>query len=248
MERTVQQKGKLIIPAFSVGRTQQIVYALNRLCERGDLPSVPIFVDSPLAVDATTVYRSHFDSFDEETQQQILSEEDRNPLAFESLHYIRKAEHSKALNSLAGPAVIISASGMCEAGRVLHHLKNNIEQESTTILFAGYQAPYTLGRRILDGAETARIFGREYQVKARVYRLEGTSGHADQQELLNWAAEIENRGNLRQSRAGALRTGFGRNLPRKIRGAWAAERYYPRSGGRDGDGRLTRFSRYRTRQ
>lgn len=198
VERTVRQKGKLIIPAFSVGRTQQIVYTLNRLYERGDLPSVPVFVDSPPAVDASTVYRSHFDSFDEETQRQILSEEDRNPLEFENLHYIRKVEHSKALNTMAGPAVIISASGMCEAGRVLHHLKNNIEKESTTILFAGYQAPYTLGRRILDGEETARIFGKEYQVKARVYRLEGTSGHADQQELLNWAREIKDRGSLQQ--------------------------------------------------
>jgi metallo-beta-lactamase family protein len=198
LERVVREQGKLLIPAFSVGRTQQIVYALNLLSERGELPKIPVFVDSPLAVEATTVYRSHFDCFDEETQQQILSEDDRNPLGFENLHYVRRAEDSKALNRLKGPAVIISASGMCEAGRILHHLKNNIENPATTILFSGYQAPYTLGRRILDGEQQVRIFGKPHEVRAHVCRLEGTSGHADQQELVAWAQEIKNRGNIRQ--------------------------------------------------
>lgn len=192
--------GKLIIPAFSVGRTQEIVYRLNLLAEAGELPKdMKVFVDSPLAVNATNVFQEHPECFDQEMQNAILNEDDNNPLRFHDLHYVRKAEHSKALNSFPGSCIIISASGMCEAGRILHHLKNNIEKPSTTILFAGYQAPHTLGRIILDKSkDIVRIFGQEYEVKANVFRLEGSSGHADQKELLDWARQTHLDGDLKK--------------------------------------------------
>ena len=196
---TYEAAGKLIIPAFSVGRTQEIVYRLNSLVEDGLLPPMNVFVDSPLAVNATSVFREHVECFDEEAVQQILSEEDEDPLAFRNLHYIRSSKHSKELNNYNKPCIIISASGMCEAGRILHHLKNSIEKENTTILFAGYQAPHTLGRILLDGSkEKVRIYGQEYQVNARVCRLESSSGHADQRELLEWASGIRDQGDLRK--------------------------------------------------
>ncbi len=195
---TFESGGKLLIPAFSVGRTQEIVYRLNLLFEAGDLPPMKVFVDSPLAVNATTVFREHPECFDQDMVDQILKEDDEDPLAFGDLHYIRAAKYSKELNSYNKPCIIISASGMCEGGRILHHLKNNIEKENTTILFAGYQAPHTLGRIILDGTKNkVRIYGQEFEVKAKVCKLEASSGHADQQELLDWADEIGRRGNLK---------------------------------------------------
>lgn len=192
VNETFEKKGKLIIPAFSVGRTQEIVYRLNLLKEDGQLPDIPVFVDSPLAVNATSVFRDkdHIECFDEEMIQQIIKEEDEDPLDFENLHYIRKAEFSKQLNSFKGSCVIISASGMCESGRILHHLKNHITHDTTTILFTGYQAPHTLGRRILDGNDTVRIYGEEVKVRAKVAKLESSSGHADQQGLLDWILAV----------------------------------------------------------
>ena len=192
--------GKLIIPAFSVGRTQELVYRLNQLAEAGELPEdMKVFVDSPLAVNATNVFREHPECYDHEMQQAILNEEDEDPLRFNDLHYIRKAEHSKALNTYDKPCIIISASGMCEAGRILHHLKNNISKPSTTVLFAGYQAPHTLGRILLEGTkDIVKIYGQEYEVKAKTYRLDGSSGHADQKELLEWARQTHQDGDLRK--------------------------------------------------
>lgn len=190
--------GKLIIPAFSVGRTQEIVYRLNLLAEAGELPPIKVFIDSPLAVNATDVFRKHPECFDEQTREAILSEEDEDPLMFNGATYVRSIEASKALNFLKEPAVIISASGMCEAGRILHHLKNNIEKPSTMILFAGYQAPNTLGRILLDRSmDEVRIFGQPYQVKAQVCKLEGSSGHADKAELLSWAKRTADAGDLK---------------------------------------------------
>ncbi len=195
---TVQRGGKLIIPAFSVGRTQEVVYHLNQLWHAGQLPELPVYVDSPLALDATDVYRAHPECYDEEMIQAILDEADQDPLGFRHLRYVRSSSESRKLNDLEGPAVIISASGMCEGGRVLHHLKHHIEDPATTILFAGFQAPHTLGRKILDGMPQVPILGRRYQVRARVARIEGFSAHADRDGLLAWARQAHQSGRLRR--------------------------------------------------
>ena len=166
-EAVYKAGGKLIIPAFSVGRTQEIVYRFNLLAEAGELPPMKVYVDSPLAVNTTDIFRDHVECFDDEMINAILSEEDEDPLDFDDFHYVRTIDDSKALNHSNEPCMIISASGMCEAGRVLHHLKNNIEKPSTMILFAGYQAPNTLGRILLDGSlPKVKIFGQEYEVGA----------------------------------------------------------------------------------
>jgi metallo-beta-lactamase family protein len=192
-------KGKLIIPAFSVGRTQEIVFRLNQLAEAGELPPMKVYVDSPLAVNATDIFRDHVECFDDEMINAILSEDDEDPLAFEKLHYIRSSAASKALNTSKEPCVIISASGMCEGGRILHHLRNNIEKTSTMILFAGFQAPHTLGRILQDQSlEEVKIYGQPYRVKAQVCKLQGSSGHADQYEMLEWAARTAELGNLKK--------------------------------------------------
>ena len=197
-ETVYESGGKLIIPAFSVGRTQEIVYRLNNLAESDNLPPMEVFVDSPLAVNATNVFREHVECYDDDMIERILTEDDEDPLNFNKLHFIRKSELSRELNHYEKPCIIISASGMCEAGRILHHLKNNIEKTNTVILFAGYQAPHTLGRILLDGSkDRVRIYGQEYEVKAKVCRLEGSSGHADQHELLEWAEQIKASGTLK---------------------------------------------------
>ena len=192
-----QSGGKLIIPAFSVGRTQEIVYRLNLLAEAGELPKMRVFVDSPLAVNATNVFREHVECYDDEMLEQIMIEEDEDPLAFHDLHYVRNVEMSKAINQLKEPCVVISASGMCESGRILHHLKNNIEKPETIILFTGFQAPHTLGRILLDQSlDTIKIFGQPYEARAQVRRLESSSGHADQGELFHWAQSMAEQGEL----------------------------------------------------
>ena len=196
---TYQAGGKLIIPAFSVGRTQEIVYRLNLLAEDGELPRMKVFVDSPLAVNATNVFREHVECYDDEMLERILQEEDEDPLAFNDLYYVRSVEMSKAINQIDEPCVVISASGMCESGRILHHLKNNIEKPETIILFTGYQAPHTLGRILQDQSlETVKIFGQPYEVQAQVRRLESSSGHADQGELLTWAKQMAEAGDVQK--------------------------------------------------
>jgi metallo-beta-lactamase family protein len=198
VQRTLTNHGKLIIPAFSVGRTQEIVYRLNLLWEWGRLPKIKVFVDSPLAVNAFEVFRDHVECFDQEMIDRILAERDQDPLKFEHLHYIRSVESSKMLNEYHEPCVIIASSGMCEGGRVLHHLKNHIEKSSTTILFAGFQAPNTLGRQIQDGNKFVKIFGKPYEVRAHVCRLENSSGHADREGLLEWARSMNGQGDVRR--------------------------------------------------
>ena len=197
VNETFKKRGKLIIPAFSVGRTQQIVYWLDQLAEAGELEPIKVFVDSPLAVNATHVFRSHVECYDEEMIYHMMNEDDNDPLGFRNLHYIRKVEMSKALNNYDGPAVIISASGMCEAGRILHHLKNSIGNPKNTILFSGFQAFHTLGRRILDGHKNIRIFGEELIVHADIHKLESSSGHADQEELVDWAKATAAKSNIK---------------------------------------------------
>lgn len=185
---TARRGGKTIIPAFALDRTQEIVYSIHRSILNGALSPLPVFVDSPLAMDATEIYRMHPEVFDQETDAFMEKQED--PFGFRQLTYTRDVEASKAINTLHGPAVIIASNGMVEAGRILHHVKNNIGEPNNTILFVGYQAENTLGRRILDGAKRIRIFGDEYPVRARVERVEGFSGHADRNGLLDWARPI----------------------------------------------------------
>jgi len=178
---TIQRGGKIIVPAFSVGRTQVIVYFLHQLLLEHKIPVIPIFVDSPLAVNATEVFRLHPDLFDQEAREFIRR--GLNIFGCESCTYIRDVEESKALHHRHGPMIIISASGMCEAGRVLHHLKNNVESPKNTVLIVGFQAEHTLGRRIVEKQPHLKIFGREYKLKAKVVVLNGFSAHADRDEL-----------------------------------------------------------------
>jgi metallo-beta-lactamase family protein len=195
---TARRRGKIIIPAFAVGRTQEIVYALNQLEAGGDIPPLSVFVDSPLAVNVTEVFRIHPDEWDEEVRAFMASGRGHNPFDFSRLEYVRDAARSKQLNFLTEPAIIISASGMAESGRILHHLKNNIEDADNTVVFVGYQAENTLGRRILDGVSPVRIFGEEYEVRAQVAAIDGYSAHADQAELLEWAQPCD-RNRLQQA-------------------------------------------------
>ena len=177
-------RGKVIIPAFAVERTQQLLYVLHRLLEAGEIPDVPIFVDSPLAVNATEIFRLHPECFNPELYEFLF--EKRDPFGFEGLTLIRSVAKSRELNTLQGPAIIISASGMCEAGRVLHHLKNNIEDKRNTILFVGYCAENTLGWKIRHKWKEVSIFGESYKLNARVEILDSFSGHADHSELLDY--------------------------------------------------------------
>ena len=182
--------GKVVIPAFTVGRTQEIVYSLHRLVSAHQLPDVPIFVDSPLAVNVTGVFRLHPECYDEELREFVAQDRHPDPFGFDQLRYIRNTEDSKALNKLEGPAVIISASGMCEAGRIQHHLKHNIGDPRNTVLIVSWQAPHTLGRRLIERQKVVKIFGQEYPLRARVEAIHGYSAHADRNGLLDWAKPI----------------------------------------------------------
>jgi metallo-beta-lactamase family protein len=182
VRRTVERGGKVIVPAFSVGRTQTIVYFLHQLRQAGRLPDVPIFVDSPMAARATEVFRAHAECFNDETLRLLRQQPDL--FDDKQVRYIDKVHDSIALNRLREPCVLISASGMCEAGRVLHHLKHNIEDARCTILIAGYQAADTLGRRLVERRPEVRILGQSLSLKAEVVVLNGLSSHADHEGLL----------------------------------------------------------------
>jgi len=193
ISRTVERGGKVIIPAFAVERTQMIAYLLNQIDSLGTLPDVPVYVDSPLAVNVTDVFRRHSEDFDDETLAMLKKDPDGDVFGFRRLKYIRAVEDSIALNDSRDPCVIISASGMAEAGRILHHLKHNIENPRNTVLIVGFQAPDTLGRRLVEHAPMVRIFGEEYHPKAEVVELPGFSGHADHPGLLGWANAFKRR-------------------------------------------------------
>jgi metallo-beta-lactamase family protein len=180
----VDKGGKLIIPAFSVGRTQEIVYSLNNFFNQGKLPRIEIFVDSPLAVNATTVFRMHTECFNKRFQEVLKY--DTDPFGFNSLFYITRQEDSKKLNDYKKPCVIISASGMMEAGRIKHHLANNISNPRNTVLAVGYCSPATLGARILRGDREVSIHGTVYQVNAEVKKIDSYSGHADYREMIDF--------------------------------------------------------------
>ncbi len=194
VSETLDKGGTVVIPSFAVGRTQEILYELNELKdtikdedfrrEYEKLMKVPVYVDSPLATSATEIFKQNMDLFDEETQKLIQSGD--NPLDFKDLKFTQTVDESKALNESNESSIIISASGMCEVGRIKHHLKHNLWNPKSTILFVGYQAPGTLGRKIVDGAKTVKLFGEEIAVNARIEYIEGYSGHADQEWLLNF--------------------------------------------------------------
>lgn len=184
VKRTIARGGRLIVPAFAVGRTQQLVLMLHQLINEHRIPPVPMFVDSPLALNVTEVFRRHPECFDEEVNRYLQGHED--PFGFKRLTYIRNVNESKKLNDMRGPFVVISASGMCEAGRILHHLYNNIRNSRNTILLTGYQAENTLGRKLQDGWKNVRIFGIPTRVEAEIDSIEALSAHADAEELLTW--------------------------------------------------------------
>ncbi len=194
VSETLDNGGTVVIPSFAVGRTQEILYEINKLKEENDdeefrrkyktLMKSPVYVDSPLAISATEVFRENTEIFDEETKEEIMRGD--NPLEFPGLKFTKTAEESKELNEDNTPSIIISASGMCEVGRIKHHLKHNLWNPKSTILFVGYQAPGTLGYNIVNGAKTVKIFGDEIAVNARIEYIEGYSGHADQELLMNF--------------------------------------------------------------
>lgn len=183
-ETCVKKRGKLIIPAFSVGRTQEIVYMLDQLENHDKLPRIKVFVDSPLAVNATDIFMMHPECFDDEITSYMLH--DPNPFGFNGLTYVRNVEASKAINEYREPCIIISASGMMNAGRVKHHLANNLADPTTTVLVVGYCAEGTLGHDIRNGADSVHIFGREIKIKAKVEIMDSFSAHGDEKEMLNY--------------------------------------------------------------
>jgi metallo-beta-lactamase family protein len=195
LNRTIRNGGKVIIPAFAVGRTQELIYDLNQMIFRREVPPVPVYVDSPLAVSASDIFQRHLDYFDEETRR-FVSESRHPALNFRMLTYVRTVEESKLLNNRTDPMIIISASGMAETGRILHHLKNNIENPRNTILIVSWQAPDTLGRRLAERAETVKIFGETYRRRAEVVTIGGLSAHAGQDFLLKYA--LASRKQIRQ--------------------------------------------------
>lgn len=201
VSETLDNGGRVIIPSFAVGRTQEILYELDKLKEEygqdeefarkyRTIMNVPVYVDSPLAISATEVFKKNTDLFEDEIQEKIKRGD--NPLEFSGLQFTQTAEESKALNEDHRPAIILSASGMCEVGRIKHHLKHNLWNPNSTILFVGYQAPGTLGRSIVEGAEKVKIFGEEIAINARIEYIEGYSGHADQTWLLNFVYSFTN--------------------------------------------------------
>ncbi|MDR0368937.1 MAG: MBL fold metallo-hydrolase, partial [Bacteroidales bacterium] len=180
----VKKLGKLLIPSFAIGRCQEIIYSLNLLKKSKRLPDIPIFVDSPLAVSATDIFRLHTECFKDDVLDEIRTQKD--PFGFDNLHYVRTIEDSKKLNTYNRPCIIISASGMMEAGRIKHHLANHIEDKKTTVLVVGYCAPRTLGRRIADGEPVVSIYGNKYKVNADVEEIDALSGHGDYVEMCRY--------------------------------------------------------------
>ena len=191
--RTIDRGGKVIIPAFSVGRTQAIVYALHQMIDRGQLPRLPVFVDSPLATDVTDVFRAHRDEFDEETREFLRQDPHGTAFGFDLLRYTRNVEESKAINGMAGPLIVIAGSGMVESGRVLHHLKHTIQDSRNAVMLTAWMAPHTLGRRLLEGQSPVRIYGETYEVRAEVVAIPGLSAHAGQDFLVEYARAVRQR-------------------------------------------------------
>jgi metallo-beta-lactamase family protein len=187
VERTTARGGKVIIPSFAVGRTQEIVYCLHRMIDGGEIPRIPVYIDSPLAVNVSDVFRAHPECFDEEAREFERNDIHRSVLGVGLVTYVRSVEGSKAINEDHQPMVIISASGMAEAGRILHHLRNNIEDSKNTVLIVSWQAPHTLGRRLAERVDRVKIFGEEFKRRAEVVTIGGFSAHASQPFLMDYA-------------------------------------------------------------
>jgi len=191
--RTFERGGKLIVPAFALGRTQTLVYYLHQMVDRKEIPSVPVYVDSPLAINVTDVFEEHPELFDEEARAVLRVHPRGEPFGFDKLTFTRSVEASKAINERKGPLVIISASGMAENGRILHHLRNNVGDPRNTVLITSWMAPHTLGRRLVERQPRVRIFGDEYEVRAEVAAVDGLSAHAGQEGLLAYARAVRGR-------------------------------------------------------
>lgn len=192
--RTIDRGGTVVIPSFAVGRTQEIIYELNKYYEynkemQAQLSKIHVYIDSPLATSATEIFKRNAQVFDEETKQYILQGD--NPLDFKNLHFTKSSQESQALNDDPTPKIIISASGMCDAGRIKHHLKHRLWDKNSSVVFVGYQAEGTLGRRIKDGQKDVKIFGESIHIEAEIYSIVGFSGHADQRGLLNWMGHFD---------------------------------------------------------
>jgi metallo-beta-lactamase family protein len=190
LQEAIAHQAKVVIPAFAVERTQDIIYTLGQLIRKGSIPPIPIYIDSPLAISATEIFKKNSDCFDQETKDLLSGGE--NPLEIPGIIYTRTTEESKAINEDPRSGIIVSASGMCDAGRIKHHLKHHLWREESHIVIIGYQAEGTIGRRIVDGAKTVRLFGEEIAVKAHIHTLGGFSAHADQKGLLDWVSHINN--------------------------------------------------------
>lgn len=190
LEDAINSGGNIIIPAFAVERTQEIIYTLSKFFNANNIPKIPVYIDSPLAISATEIFRKNSDCFDDETKKILMSGE--NPLDYPNLHFTKTTAESKKLNETAKGSIIISASGMCTAGRIKFHLLNNLFKPESNIIFVGFQAEGTLGRRLIDGAKQVRILGEDVIVKAKMHTLGGFSGHADQKGLLDWISNIKN--------------------------------------------------------
>ncbi|MCZ7678514.1 MAG: MBL fold metallo-hydrolase [Sandaracinaceae bacterium] len=196
LRRTYDRKGKVIIPSFALERAQEVVYALKRLKAQGRLPPMPVYVDSPLTVRVTDVFKTHPDCYDAHARELLASGD--SPFEFEGLRYVQAVEDSKAISASSEPAVVISASGMCESGRVLHHLRAAIGGANNTVLIVGFQAQHTLGRRLVEGRTRVRIFGVERERRAEVVVLNGFSAHGDQADLIEFCEAVRRRGQLRR--------------------------------------------------
>jgi len=186
----VDKKGKILIPSFAIERTQELVYYFHILVDEGIIPEVPIFVDSPMATNATTIFQVHPECYSEEIKQAFIKHH-KNPFGFNSLHFTTSVDESKALNEQKGPLIIISADGMCEAGRIQHHLIHNIQDPNTTIMTVGYMAENTLGRRIRNREGEVKIHGEWFKLKAQVEEINAFSAHADYFEMLEWLKALD---------------------------------------------------------
>ncbi|MCE9643188.1 MAG: MBL fold metallo-hydrolase [Candidatus Andersenbacteria bacterium] len=217
IKKVCDRNGVMVVPAFSLGRTQMLVYIIHKLIDSGAIPRFPIYVDSPLATDITEVYRDHADVYDTETRADFEREDDR-PLAFRNLEYIRTVQESKALNGKKGPFMVISASGMMTAGRVVHHLRNTISNPNNAVFITGYQARGTTGRMILSGAKNIELHGEWFPVRSELFLFNEFSAHADQGQLVDFAKQIKGLKNIalvhgEEQEAKMLREKLGEALP-----------------------------------
>ena len=190
INEAVANKSRIIIPAFALGRTQELIYILHELHNHGEIPVIPIYLDSPLSNEITAVFSKHQADFDKETWQEFINNNE-SPFSFEKLNYVKTVTESKMLAEKMGPLMIIASSGMLEGGRILHHLKNNVGNPQSSIILTGYQAENTLGHRLQSGEKNIRIFGEPFEVRAKIFTLDALSAHADQTELLNYISSLK---------------------------------------------------------